>query len=83
MLLRQALARGYSASKLKLEIAHSERRGYINNFVVKGEGVKRSVRIFLRYDARARRRLHLARVSRPGGACMLARMKFRSAAVMG
>jgi len=39
------------ASKLKLEIARVLKdEGYINNFVVKGEGVKRSIRIFVRMD---------------------------------
>src|SRR2546427_12085188 len=56
------------ASKLKLEIARIlKEEGYINNFVIKGEGVKRSVRIFLRYDARGTSSItHLQRVSRPG-----------------
>src|SRR2546422_2322681 len=56
------------ASKLKLEIARIlKEEGYINNFVVKGEGVKRVVRIFLRYDARGTSSItYLARVSRPG-----------------
>ena len=56
------------ASKLKLEIARIlKEEGYINNFVVKGEGVKRSVRIFLRYDARGTSSItHLERVSKPG-----------------
>lgn len=56
------------ASKLKLEIARIlKEEGYINNFVVKGEGVKRNIRIFLRYDARGTSSIsHLARVSRPG-----------------
>src|SRR6201988_10670 len=41
------------ASKLKLEIARIlKEEGYINNFVIKGEGAKKLVRIFLRYDAR-------------------------------
>ena len=55
-------------SKLKLEIARIlKEEGYINNFVVKGEGVKRSIRIFLRYDARGTSSIsHLSRVSRPG-----------------
>ncbi len=45
------------ASKLKLEIARIlKEEGYINNFVVKGEGAKKVVRIFT----------YLARVSRPG-----------------
>ena len=56
------------ASKLKLEIARIlKEEGYINNFVIKGEGAKKSVRIFLRYDARGTSSItHLARVSRPG-----------------
>ena len=56
------------ASKLKLEIACIlKEEGYINNFVIKGEGAKKSVRIFLRYDARGTSSItHLARVSRPG-----------------
>ena len=51
--IRNAIAAKHSrvdipASKLKLEIARIlKEEGYINNFVVKGEGVKRSVRIFL------------------------------------
>jgi small subunit ribosomal protein S8 len=56
------------ASKLKLEIARIlKEEGYINNFVVKGEGAKRVIRIFLRYDARGISSIsHLNRVSRPG-----------------
>jgi small subunit ribosomal protein S8 len=56
------------ASKLKLEIARIlKEEGYINNFVVKGEGIKRTIRIFLRYDARGTSSIsHLSRVSRPG-----------------
>jgi len=56
------------ASKLKLEIARIlKEEGYINNFVVKGEGSKKVVRIFLRYDARGTSSItYLARVSRPG-----------------
>lgn len=56
------------ASKLKLEIARIlKEEGYINNFVVKGEGAKKIVRIFLRYDARGTSSItHLQRVSRPG-----------------
>src|ERR671919_493620 len=54
--MRNAIAAKHSrvdipASKLKLEIARIlKEEGYINNFVVKGEGVKRTIRIFLRYD---------------------------------
>lgn len=56
------------ASKLKLEIARIlKEEGYINNFVVKGEGVKKNIRIFLRYDTRGASSIsHLSRVSRPG-----------------
>ncbi len=56
------------ASKLKLELARIlKEEGYINNFVIKGEGVRRTLRIFLRYDARGTSSIsHLARVSRPG-----------------
>ena len=56
------------ASKLKLEIARIlKEEGYINNFVVKGEGAKKVVRIFLRYDARGTSSItHLERVSKPG-----------------
>ena len=56
------------ASKLKLEVARIlKEEGYINNFVVKGEGVKRTIRIFLRYDTRGTSSIsHLSRVSRPG-----------------
>src|SRR5216117_3609106 len=56
------------ASKLKLEIARIlKEEGYVNNFVIKGEGPKKTVRIFLRYDARGTSSItHLQRVSRPG-----------------
>jgi len=56
------------ASKLKLEIARIlKEEGYINNFVLKGEGARRMIRIFLRYDARGTSSItHLQRVSRPG-----------------
>ena len=56
------------ASKLKLEIARIlKEEGYINNFVLKGEGAKRMIRIFLRYDARGASSItYLQRVSRPG-----------------
>jgi small subunit ribosomal protein S8 len=71
--MRNAIAAKHSrvdipASKLKLEIARIlKEEGYINNFVIKGEGVKRMIRIFLRYDARGTSSIsHLSRVSRPG-----------------
>src|SRR2546423_14049975 len=56
------------ASKLKLEIARIlKEEGYINNFGTKGEGVKRTMRIFLRYDARGSSSITpLSRVSTPG-----------------
>ena len=56
------------ASKLKLEIARIlKEEGYVNNFVLKGDGAKKMLRIFLRYDARGTSSItHLARVSRPG-----------------
>ncbi|MGI8555007.1 MAG: 30S ribosomal protein S8 [Pyrinomonadaceae bacterium] len=55
-------------SKLKVEIAKIlKEEGYINNFATKGEGVKFSIRIFLRYDAKGTSSItHLSRVSRPG-----------------
>jgi small subunit ribosomal protein S8 len=55
-------------SKLKVEFARIlKEEGYINNFVTKGEGIKYSIRIFLRYDAKGTSSItHLSRVSRPG-----------------
>ena len=71
--MRNALAARHSkvdvpASRLKTELARIlKEEGYINNFVTKGEGPKKVVRIFLRYDARGTSSItHLARVSRPG-----------------
>src|ERR671916_738968 len=71
--MRNAIAARHSrvdipASKLKLEIARIlKEEGYINNFVVKGEGPKRVLRIFLRYDARGTSSIsHLERISKPG-----------------
>jgi large subunit ribosomal protein L6 len=70
--IRNAIAAKHSrvdipASKLKLEIARIlKEEGYINNFVIKGEGLKRTVRIFLRYDARGTSSItHLQRISTP------------------
>ena len=56
------------ASKLKLEIARIlKEEGYINNFVTKGKGPKKTIRIFLRCDARGSSSItHLSRVSTPG-----------------
>jgi len=71
--MRNAIAAKHSrvdipASKLKLDMARIlKEEGYINNFVVKGEGVKKVIRIFLRYDAKGTSSItHLSRVSRPG-----------------
>lgn len=71
--IRNAIAAKHSrvdvpASKLKLEVARIlKEEGFINNFVAKGEGVKKQIRIFLRYDTRGTSTItSLARVSRPG-----------------
>ena len=81
--IRNAVAAKHSrvdipASRLKLEMARIlKEEGYVNNFVVKGEGPKKVVRIFLRYDTRGTSSItHLARVSRPGAVCMSVRMRF-------
>ena len=48
----------------------------MNNFVVKGEGPKRTIRIFLRYDERGTSSIsHLSRVSRPGRRVYLGAME--------
>jgi small subunit ribosomal protein S8 len=71
--LRNAIAAKHQrvdvpASKLKIEIARILKdEGYINNYVVKGEGVKKTIRIFLRYDTKGNSSItHLSRVSKPG-----------------
>ncbi len=71
--IRNAIAANHSrvdipGSKLKIEVARIlKEEGYINNYVTKGEGVKYSIRIFLRYDAKGTSSItHLSRVSRPG-----------------
>lgn len=71
--IRNAIAANHSrvdipGSKLKMEVARIlKEEGYINNFVTKGEGIKYSIRIFLRYDAKGTSSItHLSRVSRPG-----------------
>lgn len=71
--IRNAIAAKHSrvdipGSKLKMEIARIlKEEGYINNYVTKGEGVKTSIRVFLRYDAKGTSSItHLERVSRPG-----------------
>jgi small subunit ribosomal protein S8 len=55
-------------SKLKMEVARIlKEEGYINNFTVKGEGIKYMIRVFLRYDTKGASSItHLSRVSRPG-----------------
>ena len=55
-------------SKLKVELARIlKEEGYINNYVVKGDKPKFSIRVFLRYDAKGTSSItHLSRVSRPG-----------------
>ena len=71
--IRNAITAGHTrvdipGSKLKMEVARIlKEEGYINNFVTKGEGVKSSIRVFLRFDAKGTSSItHLARVSRPG-----------------
>lgn len=71
--IRNAIAAKHSrvdipGSKLKIEIARIlKEEGYINNYVTKGEGVKYSIRIFLRYDAKGVSSIsNLSRVSTPG-----------------
>lgn len=71
--VRNAIAANHSrvdvpGSKLKMEVARIlKEEGYINNYVTKGEGIKYSIRIFLRYDAKGVSSItHLSRVSRPG-----------------
>lgn len=71
--IRNAIAANHSrvdipGSKLKMEVARIlKEEGYINNYQVKGEGVKYAIRVFLRYDAKGQSSItHLARVSRPG-----------------
>jgi len=71
--IRNAISAGHTrvdipGSKLKMEVARIlKEEGYINNYVTKGEGVKNSIRVFLRFDAKGTSSItHLARVSRPG-----------------
>ena len=71
--IRNAIAANHTrvdipGSKLKMELARIlKEEGYINNFSVKGEGVKYMIRVFLRYDAKGVSSItHLSRVSRPG-----------------
>ena len=55
-------------SNLKLEIARIlKEEGFINNYKVIGEGVRRNIRIYLRYGARGELVISkLERVSKPG-----------------
>jgi len=71
--IRNAIAAGHTrvdipGSKLKMEVARIlKEEGYINNYTVKGEGIKYLIRVFLRYDAKGVSSItHLSRVSRPG-----------------
>ena len=70
--IRDAVAAKHSrvdipASKLKIEIARIlKEEGYINHFVVKGDGLKRTIRIFLRYSASGTSITYLTKVTRPG-----------------
>lgn len=71
--VRNAIAANHSrvdipGSKLKVEIAKIlKEEGYINNFTIKGEGIKYAIRIFLRYDAKGVSSItHLSRISTPG-----------------
>lgn len=71
--IRNAIAANHTrvdipGSKLKMEVARIlKEEGYINNFSIKGEGVKYMIRVFLRYDAKGVSSItHLSRVSRPG-----------------
>ncbi len=71
--IRNAIAAGHTrvdipGSKLKMEVARIlKEEGYINNYTVKGEGIKYQIRVFLRYDAKGVSSItHLSRVSRPG-----------------
>lgn len=55
-------------SNLKLEIARIlKEEGYINNYKVIGEGVRRNIRIYLRYGLKGEQVISkLERVSKPG-----------------
>jgi small subunit ribosomal protein S8 len=54
-------------SKLKIEVARIlKEEGYINNYVTKGDGIKYSIRIFIRFDAKGVSSItHLERYSKP------------------
>jgi small subunit ribosomal protein S8 len=55
-------------SNIKLEIARIlKEEGFINNFKVIGEGVRRNIRIYLRYGTKGEQIIsRLERVSKPG-----------------
>jgi small subunit ribosomal protein S8 len=55
-------------SNIKLEIARIlKEEGFINNFKVIGEGVRRNIRIYLRYGTKGEQVIsRLERVSKPG-----------------
>ena len=55
-------------SSIKLEIARIlKEEGFINNFKVIGEGVRRNIRIYLRYGTKGEQVIsRLERVSKPG-----------------
>ncbi len=55
-------------SNIKLEIARIlKEEGFINNYKVIGEGVRRNIRIYLRYGAKGEQVIsRLERVSKPG-----------------
>ena len=55
-------------SKIKLEIARIlKEEGFINNYKLIGEGVRRNIRIYLRYGAKGEQVMsRLERVSKPG-----------------
>ncbi len=55
-------------SKIKIEIARIlKEEGFINNYKVIGEGVRRNIRVYLRYGPRGEQVVSkLERVSKPG-----------------
>ena len=57
-----------SVSKIKLEIARIlKEEGFINNYKLIGEGVRRNIRIYLRYGTKGEQVMsRLERVSKPG-----------------
>jgi len=82
MRIRNAVAAKHSrvdvpASKLRLETARILKdQGYINNFVVRGDGRRRSIRIFPRVDAQGVALIdQLARASDPDNASSHTRRK--------